>query len=190
MEQPLDIGKTLQLGWEGFSRNALALIVDLIIVSVVSTVTLGICAGPMTIGYNAMCLRAARGETVAVGESLKGFGQFGPSFMLMLIAVVAIVVGLILCIIPGLVIGFMWFWSTWLMADGNNDPMACFRGSADFVKQNAGPVVIFVIVASVINAIGGAIGGFGSLITAPIALMMIAQGYLRAFAPNPAAASY
>lgn len=181
MGQPLDIGVTLKLGWESFTREAVAMIVGFLLFMLVAGISMGICSGPMILGYNRMALRAARGEHVEIGDVFKGFDAFGPSFILSILIGIIVSIGIALCVIPGIVAGFMLCWAFWFMADGDLDPMSCLRRSSDFVKANVGAVLVFVIVASVVSSIGGAVGGIGSLVTGPIAMLMMAHGHNRAF---------
>ncbi len=190
MGQALDIGENLRLGWASFTREAVALIVGFVLFMLVAGISMGLCTGPMIVGYNRMCLRAARGEHIEIGDVFKGFDAFGPSFILSILLGIIVAVGVLLCVIPGIVAGFLLCWSFWLMADGDLDPMSCLRRSVDYAKEKLGPVLVFLIVASVISSIGGAVGGVGSLVTGPVSMMMIAHGFLRAFggaAEQPAA---
>lgn len=181
MGQALDIGATLKLGWETFTREAVALIVGFVLYVLVLSISMGICAGPMILGYNRMCLRAARGEHVEIGDVFKGFDAFGPSFILAILIGIIVAIGSVLCVLPGIVAGFLLCWAFWFMADGDLDPMSCMRRSSEFAKLNVGPLLVFLIVASIVSSLGGVIGGVGSLVTGPIAMMMMAHGHVRAF---------
>lgn len=189
MLHPLDIGTTLSEGWRTFTKNAVALIVGAILMVVGILVTLGLGSGAMVIGYNAMCLRAARGEAIAPADVFQGFSHFVPGLILMILGSIAVCIGTALCIIPGLVVGVLIYWGAWFMADGESDPMECLRRSWAYNKANVGPVVVFIIVNTIVNSIGGAIGGVGSLVTMPVAMAMAAHGYLRAFGSQTAVES-
>jgi hypothetical protein len=180
MKQALDIGETLKLGWDGFSKNAVAFIVGLLLVGLVGTLSLGICLGPMVLGYNMMYLRAARGEKVEVFDVFAGFSRFLPSFLLMLIIGIGVTVGLVLLVVPGVVLAYLFFWAFWIMADGEDDFMVCLKKSWTFQQEHLGPSIVFALVATIISAAGGTIP-FGALIAAPVANSMIANGYVRAF---------
>ncbi|MBI5834385.1 MAG: hypothetical protein HZB16_18975 [Armatimonadetes bacterium] len=180
MLHPLDIGTTLGEGWQTFMRNAGALILGAILMVVGIIFTLGLGSGAMAIGYNRMCLRAARGESVAPGDVFQGFSHFVPGLLLMIIAGVAVSVGTMLCVVPGLVIGFGIYWAAWIMADGETDVMECLRRSWAFNMANIGPALLFLIVNTIINSIGGCVA-VGTLITTPVAMAMAAHAYIRAF---------
>lgn len=179
MNNPLDIGQTLKLGWETFAANAVPMIVGLLLVGIIGGFSLGICLGPMMIGYNQMILRAAKGETIAIGDVFAGFQHFVPAFLLYLIMGIAIMIGFMLLVLPGLVLAFMFFWAPWIMAeDPSVGPIDCLKGSVEAFKRDVGGSLVFVLVNIVVNMVGGFVP-FGSLITGPVATGMAAHGMLR-----------
>lgn len=179
MNKPLDIGETLKLGWESFTGNAVPLIVGLLLAAIVSGFTLGICAGAMIIGYNKMVLRAARGESVAIGDVFEGFQRFVPGLVFVLLAGIAISIGFMLLIIPGLVLSFMLFYAPWIMADDDDiGAIDAMKASIELFKQDVGGTIVFALVSGIISSIGGIVP-FGSLVTGPVAAGMIAHGFLR-----------
>jgi len=186
MLHPMDVGATIGAGWQTFTRNAVALILGAILMAIGIICTLGIGSGAMIVGYNRMCLRAARGESVAPGDVFAGFSMFVPSLLLMIIGGVAVCIGSVLCFVPGLIIGFGIYWGSWIMADGEEDPMACLRRSWEYNMANIGPVLVFIIVNTVISSIGSSVA-VGSLITTPVAMAMAAHAYLRAFGSSAVA---
>jgi len=179
MNNPLDIGETLKLGWETFTKNAVPMIVGMLLVGIIGGFTLGICLGPMVIGYNQMILRAAKGETVAIGDVFAGFQNFVPALLLFLIMGVAIMIGFMLLVVPGMVLAFMFFWAPWIMAEEPTmSPIDCLKGSVEAFKRDMGGSIVFVLVNVVVNMVGGFVP-FGSFITGPVASGMAAHGVLR-----------
>lgn len=96
-------------------ENAIPLLVDALIVSVLSVCTLGLCAPALMLGYTQMALRAARGEKISMGESFQGFQQFVPALLLGLVLLVAVAIGSIV-IVGGLVVMFVCTYSFMLLA--------------------------------------------------------------------------
>lgn len=189
MNKALDIGETLKLGWETFTKNAVPLIVGLLLVALVGGLSIGICIGPMVVGYNKMCLRSARGETVAVGDVFQGFQQFVPALILFLVMGVAITIGIVLLVVPGLILMFMFFWAPWIMAEEPElGAIDCIKASVELFRRDVGASIIFVLVNFVVNAAGGVVP-FGSLITGPIANAMAAHGIDRVRGTAPATPS-
>lgn len=180
MNNPLDIGETLKLGWETFTKNAVALIVGIFLAGIIGAFTFGICLGPMMIGYNQMVLRAAKGETVAVGDVFAGFQHFVPALLLYLIMIVSVFIGFMLLFLPGLILAFMFFWAPWIMAeDPTVGPIDCLKGSVEAFKRDMGGSIVFILVVGVVYGAGAVVPVFGTFVTGPIALAMAAHGVLR-----------
>lgn len=180
MTKPLDIGETLKLGWDTFAKNAVPLIVGTLLVGIIGGISLGICMGPMALGYCKMCLRAAQGEQVAIGDVFEGFQRFGASFVLFLVLVIALGIGFALFVLPGLVLLFMFYFAFWIMAaDEDMGAIDCIKASVELFKRDVGGTIVFVLVNTIVNAIGGIVP-LGSLLTGPVAAAMAAHGTLRA----------
>ncbi len=177
---PLDIGETLKLGWADFTRHPVELIVGTLLVGLLSVVSLGICAPALIVGYYRMCLKAARGEPIVIGDVFSGFPSFLNALLLGLIAAVGVTIGLVLLVIPGLIVCYLIFWAFFFMADGEESPMACIKRSMEYNSAHVGDVLVFVLVAIVIQGVGGLVP-FGSLIAAPVVSAMTAHAFLRAF---------
>lgn len=191
MPPALDIGAALNRAWDVFTKQAVPLIVGYLVYTLVIMVSFGLCAGPMQIGYNRLCLKALRTGDAEIGDVFSGFDQFGPAFLLLLLMGLGIGFGAIFCLVPGLLLAVLWQWAPWLMADGDGDLMSCLNRSLEYGRQNLGAVFVFVLVAGLISGAGGALGGLGQLVTAPIGMLMLAHGYDRIFGrEQPRAAGY
>jgi uncharacterized membrane protein len=179
---PLHIGDTVSLAFDTFVNNAVTLIVGGLVAMLVAIFSLGICGPPMAIGYTRVALRAARGETPAIGDIFEGFQYFLQSWLLFLVIGFAVTLGTTCLIIPGVILAYLLFWAPMFMADGNKDAFDCIKRSFEYNKEsdNLGPVVVFYLVYIVIMNIGNAVA-LGGIVTIPVAYAMQAHGYLRAF---------
>ncbi len=186
MNQALDIGTTLKLGWDTFVQAPVALILGFLVLLVLGGVSLGVCAGPLAVGYSRMCLKAARGQPVEVGDIFDGFQQFVPSLILFVVTVVAVTVGSILFLLPGLAAAFLTFFAFWFMAeDPEIGAIDSIRASVAFIRRDFAATLVFALVTSIVASVGNVVG-FGMLLTGPLAAAMIAHGFVRARAlTNP-----
>jgi uncharacterized membrane protein len=176
----LDIGEILKLGWADFTRSAVPYIVGIILVGLISLVSLGICMPAMLLGYYRMGLKAARGESVVVGDVFSGFSDFLPSLLLAIVMVILITIGFVLLILPGIALCYLLFWAFVLMADGERNIMTCMKRSFEYNSNHVGEMLVVVLVIFLISAAGGAVP-FGALVTTPVATAMTAHAYMRAF---------
>jgi hypothetical protein len=159
------------------SENIVPLLVDALIVVTVGTCTLGIALPAMLRGYTAMAMRIARGETVAVGDSLKGFEHFGDSLVL---GILVLAVAVVLTILPligtsaGLILGM---WVMCLHVDNpSRGAVDTFMASVDIVKRNPLDTVILWLVTFAVTT-GLSFTIVGSVAAVAFSVMTITLAY-------------
>lgn len=90
------------------------------------------------------------------------------------------VIGLALCVIPGLVFMFLaWFWG-FFVVDKNMAPIDAMKASIDMVKAQAGAFLLWAVVATVVTIIGFLLCLVGTLVAAPVTYIGTAYMYRRA----------
>ena len=176
MQNPFDIGDALKKGWETFTANAAALIVGLILLIILAIVTLGLAAPGLAVGYNKMCLRAVRGESIEIGDLFEGFQFFLPALIAAIVIGIAVSVGLILLVIPGIILAMLFSWVFWLMADGKEGLGDLLKDSGEITKSDWVGVFVLMLVVGIVGMIGGVVP-FGSLVTTPITYCAMAHAY-------------
>jgi len=180
---PLHIGDTFGKGFESFLNNAVPMVLGLLILIFLGGFSLGICAPPLVVGYCKMHLRIARGETVQAGEIFDGFQFFLEAWLLALAIFGLVLVGTIVCVIPGIVASFLIFWAWMAMADGDRDPISCIKRSVEAFTGDIGANVVFVIVYSIVSG-SGSLVVLGGLATVPLAYSVQAHAFDRLFNPE------
>lgn len=192
MNNALDLGVALNRGWNLFTKDAVAWIVGILAGMLISSVSMGLLAGPVMVGFANMALKANRGQTVEIGDAFSGFNQFGVSFVMGLLYLLAVGIGTLLCVLPGIFLAFSLVWAPYFIADDERDAVGALKRSHEFTMANLGPALIFVIVAGLVGGAGQALAGIGGLITMPICYLMMGVGYDRAFHATaaPATAGY
>ena len=88
-------------------------------------------------------------------------------------------VGLILCIIPGIIAAFMLSFYGFYVIDRNMTPSEALSASFGLVRDNFGKVFLVILVAFVINFVGALLCGIGLLVTAPICWIILAYAYRK-----------
>jgi uncharacterized membrane protein len=185
--QPIqfDIGALVRRAWDLFTVNAGILlgatVVYILIMIVPNLLTRGlsnfVLYGPMTLGFLTLILRIARGQAVDFGVLFSGFQRFLPSFVAGLLVMVFTVIGIVLCILPGIVVGFMYMLTWFYMADKNLDFWPAMETSRKAFFANVWPWVLVALVAAGINLVGLLLCGVGSLVSCPISLVLLALAY-------------
>lgn len=152
-----DYGRLLKETWNAAIKtdNLIVLLVGALVVLIASPVAL--LAGPVFIGYALVCIRIGRGEGVEVRDLFSGFERFVPALITSLILGVGVIVGTVLCFIPGIVVAFLGSFTFHAMVDDENlSGMDAIKRSAELVKANLTDVVVVWLVGLVINAVLGA----------------------------------
>jgi uncharacterized membrane protein len=121
--------------------------------------------------------QAMRGRPVNLGECLKvGLSRFFPIIGLVICAYFAIWIGLILLIVPGLILGTMWYVGTPVCVVEQKGPLASLGRSSELTKGHRwkifGMVLLLLFVAAIV---GGIIGALLGLTRSPI---LVALGTL------------
>ena len=180
-----NIGELLKEAWNLFSANvgtALGgFVVYAVIVSACSGLSWGIVTvvigGPMTLGLATLFLRVARREQPDFAVLFSGFQRFLPAFVAYLLICVFMSVGFILCIIPGLVVSFLYTLTFFYMTDKNLDFWPAMEASRKTMSANVGPWVLVVLTLIGLNLLGTLACCVGTLVTAPLSMLMLALAY-------------
>ena len=132
----------------------------------------------LTIGIINASLMVTRGETPELGKafSTEHLGQFIVGSILYGIIVA---VGLILCIIPGIIAAILLAFYGFYILDQGMSGTEALSASYNLVKDNFGRVFLVLLVAFIINAIGAALCGIGLLVTAPICWIIVGYAYRK-----------
>lgn len=88
-------------------------------------------------------------------------------------------IGTILCVIPGIIFGFMTMFSLFFVVDKNLSPVDAIKASIDLVKNNVGSTIIWYLVAYVIALVGAILCGVGLLAAIPVILLGSAFTYKK-----------
>ncbi|MDD9348816.1 hypothetical protein [Mumia sp.] len=111
-----------------------------------------------------------------------GFGDFfqwgehaGKVILTFLLLGVLTFVGLILCILPGIVFTFFAWYTLWFVMDQGQGPWEALQSSFRLVGNNLGPVFLLALALTGINILGFILCFVGLLVTIPLTL--IATGY-------------
>jgi len=124
-------------------------------------------------------LRYAReGTEPKFGELLR-FDGFLQTLLLMVVGGMAISIGLMLLIVPGVVLMVWWMYALFFIADRKMTFGQAMGASKRMVSDGGfwNHFVVLLILA-VLNGLGGGLGGLGVLITAPFGLLLMTNAYL------------
>jgi len=187
-------GDWIEGGFNLFKENVGLLILSSLVVVILSSVTVGILAGPMMGGLMIITLRLYdKGEPKPeVGHVFKGFNYFLHTFLFVLVwGVLLFVASLILSLVPcigelaSLFVVFvaeaLLLFGLFLIVDRGMEFWQASIESYTRVKSNFWPFLGFTVLASIIGSIGFIICGIGIIVTLPIQVCILTVAYREVF---------
>ena len=188
------LGEWIEEGFHLYKDNFGTLVLAAIIALVLTTITIGILAGPMLAGLVIITLQLLRKEQPAPdpGKIFSGFNYFLNAFLFLLIWGTAIlVVSVILQIFPfiGQLLSLFFIYAAqaflmfgiFLIVDRQMNFWPASMESIQIVKANFWPFFGLSTVASIIGSIGGIAFGIGIVLTIPIQVCILAVAYRDVF---------
>lgn len=156
----------------GGTADTGAALVVVILVNIAQVLVGGVIAS----AYFGGLLDIANGQQVSFGSFFRP-RNIVSVVLASLIVAVASSIGLLLCIIPGLLVSvFAWF-TTVAIVDRNLSPIDGIKASLDIVKNNFGKVLGSWLTALAITAVGALLCGVGLLVAAPVAYLFQVYAY-------------
>ncbi|MFW0795161.1 hypothetical protein AAFP30_15215 [Gordonia sp. CPCC 205515] len=123
-------------------------------------------------------IRTVNGEPVTNRTFLTTI-RFWPLLGTMILVGIVVTIGLILCIIPGLIAMVLLQFAPFFVVDRKMGPIAAMSASSQLVRQRVGDSVLVFIAIYGINYLGQALLYIGSIFTMPFTALLHAYSYRR-----------
>ncbi len=120
-------------------------------------------------------LALTRGRKVDVGTAFTGI-SWGQVVVAALIIGALTFVGLLLCVLPGLLVIFFTSYTLYFVIDRNQDAVSAIKSSVAMVKDHVGVLVLFFLASLAAYVVGACLCGVGLLAAIPI--VVLAQAYM------------
>ena len=187
-------GEWIEQGFNLYKENFGILVLVSLIAVIVSGITVGVLAGPMTAGVLLIVfqLHDRKEPQPEVGNLLRGFDFFLNSFLFFVvwgiaIFVVSLILGLVPCLgqLASLFVVFvahaLLMFGMFLIVDKKMEFWPASVASFNMVKRNFWPFLGFSIVSNLIGGIGAVACGIGVVFTLPIQVCILTVAYREIF---------
>lgn len=202
----LRVGDAIGYGWSAFRKTPGPLVVIALVVLVVGALTSGIgnavsresaifgvivqIAGYivsmiLSLGLIRVALKVTRGEEVDVADLFKT-DQLGPYIGASILFGIIVGVGLILCIVPGVILAVIYGFYGYVILGRGVGVGEGFSLAAEITKGQRGTVFLLALAFIGINLLGALACGAGLLVSYPITI--VAGGYAYRVLSNEAVA--
>lgn len=200
-------------GWNGFKANIGPLIVIALVIIAVNLVVsflqqsfdnwligvvfnlLGLLLSlVLTLGLIRAALIILDGRHPKAEDVLRT-DELGPYILATILVWLIVTVGLILCIIPGIIAGFLLQFYGYAILDRkadsvggapSSDPVGSLRTSYQITSKHVGELILLLILVFVVNMVGALLCGVGLLVSFPVTAIAIAYAW-RFFSKGPIA---
>ncbi|HEY7105323.1 MAG TPA: hypothetical protein VH986_02875 [Acidimicrobiia bacterium] len=197
--QPVSIGDAVSYGWGAYWKNVGPMVVIVLIIvaieivfsligsafnSVVAQIFFGLIGWLLGLflglGLFRVSLAITRGERPEVSEVFRTEG-YGPYIVASIVFGIGFYIGLILCIIPGIIFAVVFGFYGFVAAEQGNAAVAMdtLRRAAEITRGHRWQLFGLAIVLALINLVGALLCGVGLLFTAGITLIAWAYTYRR-----------
>ena len=154
--------------------------------------------GLFTILYILISIVIHAGALLAAKEQLRGgkpsvahilrVGPKIPTLIGLSVVISALaLVGLMLCVIPGLIVAFLFYFATPLVVMGDRGITQAMRESYEMVKQDPLMFILFAFVNGIITGIGSNLCYVGLIVSYPLGILITAVAYHGCFEAPPVA---
>jgi uncharacterized membrane protein len=180
----MDIGRCLNEALEVYKKNFWQLVLGALVFQVLAMVSLSVLIGPLAGGWCLLTINALRrpDKRVEFGDLFAVFNQFGSLVGLFYLTFIPILLGTILCVVPGMILMTLWLFAFFLIVDRKEGVFSSLAISQEMVGRNFGKYVVLVIIVTSISLVPSMIPYVGVVIgwfVMPIAWLIEASAYLQ-----------
>ncbi|MBI1345449.1 DUF975 family protein [bacterium] len=133
----------------------------------------------LQLGQAIVLLRIARGEETSIGDIFSGGKYFWRMIGSSLVVMIFIVLGMLACIIPGIILALMFWPYYFVLIDEDSGGIDCLWKAREYTNGNKLSTFVLGIVAMGINLLGLLALGVGLIFTMPLTALIMAVAYCR-----------
>lgn len=134
-------------------------------------------AGPLVAGLYWLMLKLHRGEHAEFADLFAGFQEFGRALGVFVLAFLAVMVGVFLLIVPGIILAVGLWPALYLVMDDNLGVMDTLRRAWAMTRGYRWPLFVLNIVLGLVTMAGLLAFGIGFLFSGAFAMSVSAAAY-------------
>ncbi len=191
----MDLGRWIVEGWKlirndmvGYVIAALILVTIIALAYKIHPVVWLAVAGPMKAGFFLMTVNHMRTGRPMIGDLFQAFTRYIPVTLSMIVMSIFIATGYLFCLIPGLFLRGIYFFTFLFIVDRGLDFWDAMEASRKVASKDYLEFALLALVLFVINCVGFLFFGVGLFVTIPLSFAAVACAYreLVGLAPEPA----
>jgi uncharacterized membrane protein len=182
---PFDIGVCLDAAITALKRDFFNIVLVHLVFSLLCLFIITI--PPLVIGMGRFNDKSLEGQPAGFSDLFSGFDDFGSAWLMLLVMLPFLLVGFMLCFIPGYYLAIAWTMSWSLLGDRRGSFWECLEMSRQAVTAHWGWAFLLLLVAGLVSGLGIFACGIGLLATAPLQSLMVQAAYRRLFPATPSA---
>jgi hypothetical protein len=182
------VGMAFGLGTFWAPKQAVGFSLMAIIGQMAASLISGVFTYALTGGLFKMAIRQSRGETIQVGDIFGALDRALPLIGAYLLTTILIYVGMLFCVLPGLILAGLFMFVVPLIVDQNMGVIRAIETSFNTLKSDWLMAALFYLVIAIVAGLGAIACGIGLLFTVPLFFLGIALVYRDFFYGTPAAA--
>lgn len=152
-----------------------------IVVNLLSTIVGYVVSGFLYRG----ALDETEGRKFSLGDTLSRV-PIGPVILTSILVSIGVTIGMVLCVLPGVVFAFLSYFALLFVVDKNQSPIDAIKSSISLIAANFGQALLLAVLAILVIIVGACLCGVGLLAAYPIATIAAAYAYKR-FQDQPVA---
>lgn len=177
----LDAMGVLKEAWALFAQQWQAWVLMSLVFMLVMFTCIGVIfVPPLLAGMYLAAFKQMRGQAPQVGDMFQGMSWFASSWLLHIIVGILVGIGLLLCIIPGLLLMTWWFFAMTIMLSKNLGATDAMAMSKAKVSEGFWDVAVLVLLIWGVNVVANWIP-FGFLVSMPLQTLMVAVAHRDLF---------
>jgi uncharacterized membrane protein len=153
------------------------------IAAIVIALVFSLLAFVAQIGVQRAAIRSTQGVAPTFSEMFTT-QYLGRYILFVIVFAILVVIGLALCILPGLVVLFLLQLGPYYILDKGMGVRDAVKASVNAVTKNVGPALIMTVINALVTILGGLFFGILTLVTLPFACLFTAHMY-RQFNREP-----